>query len=131
MKKDIVEQKAEQIGIALSKQKTGEWRVYFINFHESELENVLINSCGKGVVKGKEVKTSVLRHIIDKIASHKAVAFETMVEEVFALENEFKITYFKNNRLFDGVISFKPGTIKKGKPEFIDEIGEEAIIIKL
>ncbi|MCX2744508.1 hypothetical protein OO013_11565 [Mangrovivirga sp. M17] len=131
MKKDILERKAEKIGVALSKQRTGEWQAYFINFHDACLKNVLINSCGMGEIEGKEVKTSVLRHIIDSVGPGKAVAFESMVEEVFKLDNEFKITYFKENQLYDGVITFKSGSINKDDTEYIEEIGEEVVISKL
>ncbi|QCK13355.1 hypothetical protein [Mangrovivirga cuniculi] len=131
MKKDILERKAEKIGVALSKQKTGDWTVYFINFHDTSLKNVLINSCGTGEIEGKEVKTSVLRHIIDSVGPNKAVAFESMVEEVFKLDNEFKITYFKDNQLYDGVITFESGSIKKDNTEFVAEIGQDVVLSRL
>jgi len=64
MKKDIVQQKVEDLAIAVIPQDGGLWDVYIINFKKDPINDVMINSKGYGMINHEEVKTTVFRHSI-------------------------------------------------------------------
>lgn len=104
MKKDIDFPQVAGVKIAIAKSinKLGEseWGVYIINKNLIELENVMIVS--KGYEKGGEGrKTSTLRHMIEKLEGESMAKVESIDPAVFSFHNEFWVSYYILNELFD------------------------------
>ncbi len=102
MKKDIEIAKVENLHLAIIQEynttfKTNDYYIYLINEKEVDLEMVLI------VSKGFDEKkiTSKMHHKIDKLPAHSAAKVELIQEDVLQLNNEFKITFFENNKMFE------------------------------
>lgn len=104
MKKDIDFPQVTGVKIAIAKNINdlgeSQWAVYIINKNLIELENVMVVS--KGYEKGADGrKTSTLRHMIKKIESQSMAKIESIDPAVFALYNEFWVSYYILNELFD------------------------------
>ena len=71
MKEDINFDPVEGVTIAISPEinelAATIWNVYLINQNNVYLDNVLISSKGYGEHEGQEIKTSVLRHMLEQV----------------------------------------------------------------
>ena len=111
MKKDIdfPEVAGVKIAIAKSVNELGEsdWGVYIINTNLIELENVMIVSKGYEQ-KADGRKTSTLRHMIEKLEANSFAKVESIDPSVFSFTNEFWVSYFIINELFDRKFLVQP-----------------------
>lgn len=105
MKKDI--QMPEVTGVKLcigkSTNESGEseWHVYLINKNLIELTNVMIVSKGYESNNKDARQTSKLRHMIENVEAQSAAKVEAISPEVFSFFNEFWVSYYIINELFD------------------------------
>jgi hypothetical protein len=117
MKKDLPENLVEDISIAVVlESETPEskvWNVYLVNLKDIAIETVLITSKGYGLKNGESVKTSTLRHKIEKIETKSFVKIEAIDEEVFGLNNEFWLSYYIGREIFDKKFIFLPESISE------------------
>ncbi len=115
MKKDLPLNIVENISIAVVLEsetpESKNWSVYLINEKNIPLHNVLVSSKGFGIKDGKEVKTSVLRHFIGEVKPSSFVSIEAITEEVFGLTNEYWLSYYIDNTIFDKKYIFLPESI--------------------
>ena len=114
MRKDIDFPKVENVHIVVVREKhleynTMDWNAYIINNQDVDLDTVLIAS--KGYSKDK--MTPVMRHSIKKLPARSFAKIEFMQEDVLKLNNEFKLTYFISNELFDKTYTFRQNTINE------------------
>lgn len=114
MKKDIQIPKVEGVYVAVVNEyntiyKTDDWNAYIINNKNVDLEVVLIVTSGYS----KEKTTSVFRKKLDVLPKKSFAKIELMPEELFALNNEFKVTFFEGNKMFEKrICSEKTPSIK-------------------
>ena len=111
MKKDIdfPEVTGVKIAIAKSVNELGEsnWGVYIINSNLIELENVMIVSKGyEDRADGR--KTSTLRHMIERLGASSYAKVESIDPAVFSFHNEFWVSYYIINQLFDKKFLVQP-----------------------
>jgi transcriptional regulator of heat shock response len=115
MKKDLPDNLVEDISIAVVlESETPEskvWNVYLINLKDTIIETVLITSKGYGLNNGEKVKTSTLRHMIEKVAAKSFAKVEAIDEEVFGLNNEYWLSYYIGKEIFDKKFIFLPESI--------------------
>lgn len=135
MKKDIEQPKVENVAIAVVKEKNEEgeyiWNVYLVNQRKETLQNVLISS--KGYVtdlKGNEIKTSVLRHAIGNVEANEYAKIEPIIEDVFALNNEYWLSFFLDDKMYDKKYIFLAETIKKENFTTIPILEKQGVMIK-
>jgi hypothetical protein len=135
MKKDINPTKVENISVAVVQEKNeineDIWNVYIINQKEVSIENVLVSS--KGYItdlKGVETKTSALRHTIGNIEANNYALIEPIMENVFALHNEYWVSFFSNNELLDKKYIFLAETIKEENFITIPILNKPGVMIK-
>lgn len=135
MKKDIDQPKVENVAVAVVKEKNEEgeyiWNVYLINQRKETLQNVLISS--KGYVtdlKGNETKTSVLRHAIGNVEANEYAKIEPIIEDVFALNNEYWLSFFIDDKMYDKKYIFLAETIKEDNFITIPIINKQGVMIK-
>ena len=131
MKKDIIIPQVKDVYLVIVLEynevfKQDDWNVYIVNDKEVAIEMVLITS--KGFDETRE--TAQMRHKIDILPAKSAVKFELMVSEVLVLNNEFKLTFFENNKLFDKVFLMQKKSIKKSALRMVKALGKKGIVIK-
>ncbi len=131
MKKDIDFPKVEGVQMAISRQKNEvsneyEFHVYLINENDFTLENVLVNSSGYS--KKKEQKTSVLRHYLDSVAPNSVAKIELINPELFALVNQFWVSYYRGREVYDKKFVFVPDSITDENFRYIDLLNMEGVL---
>lgn len=131
MKKDIKIPEVENVYLAIVHDyneifKTNDWNVYLINDKDIAIEMVLIISKGYDDKR----KTAQMRHKVDLLPAKSAIKIEFMQDEVLVLNNEFKITFFANNILFDKIFLIKKNSIKTNVQRMIKSLNKRGVIIK-
>lgn len=131
MKKDIHIPKVENVYLAVVNEyndiyKTQEWNAYIINDKQVDLEMVLILS--KGYSETKE--TSTMRHKLDKLPAKSFAKIELMQEDILQLNNEFKVTFFENNKLLDSTYLFRKNTINIKALQTVPLIEKKGVWVK-
>lgn len=129
MKKDIQIPEVSGVEVAIVFErndiyKTDDWNVYIINNKNVDLELVVIVSKGYNDQK----TTSILRKKLDVLPANSFAKIELIQPELFALTNEFQVTFFENNRLFDKAFTFKKGVIKEGALRMIPSLNKRGVI---
>ncbi|WP_347923448.1 hypothetical protein [Pontimicrobium sp. SW4] len=114
MKKDIQIPEVSNVYVAVVNEyndvyKTHDWNAYIINDKDVALEMVLIVTRGYSETK----TTSTMRHKLEKLPAKSYAKIELMQEDILALNNEFKVTFFENNKMFDKTYVFRKNTINK------------------
>ncbi len=131
MKKDIIIPKIENVYVAVINEyndiyKTNDWNAYIINDKISDLEMVLIVTTGFT----KEKITSTMRHKLEKLPAKSYAKIELMQEDVLQLNNEFKVTFFENNKLFDKTYLFRKNTINLKALQSIPLMDKKGVLVK-
>lgn len=131
MLKDIVDKPSEGITLAavyeLSAEKEMVWNVYLLNYKEESIEGVLVVSKGYGNPDETTVETSVLRHFVKEIPAFSFARIEPLQEDLFALNNEYFVTYYLGNTLYEKKFVFAPYTISAKNTQHITFIGQLGI----
>jgi len=131
MKKDINIPEVENLSLAISQEynvafKANDHYAYLINNKEVDLELVLIVTQG---IDG-ERSTSTMRHKIERLPANSFAKVELMQEEILALNNHFKVTFFENNRMFEKEFILKKNSLKDGALRHIDILNKKGIVLK-
>lgn len=125
MKKDIDFSPVTGVELVITRSENeGEtqWDVYLINKNLIELETVMITSKGYGKIAGKEKETSVLRHMIEKIEEQSYARIEPIQPELFQLNNEYWVSYYILDQIFDKKFVFVPDSIQNDNLQYIPEL---------
>jgi hypothetical protein len=134
MLKDIPELKVEDVSIAIIKDEdevAGEvWDVYLINQRKEKITGVLVTSTGYGFIGDESRKTSTLRHFFEEVDSNSFIKIETMVEDVFDVNNEFWLRYFLGNNMYDKKFIFVAGSIKEENFTKVPLVHKSGVLIK-
>ena len=134
MKEDIIIPKVENIALATVKEennlKESEWSVYVINLKNQEIEGVLVTSKGYGKKEGEKVKTSILRHFLDKIGANSFKKIEPIQEELFGLSNEYWLSFYHNSVLYDKKYVFLAESVQNNHLINVPVINKPGVMIK-
>ena len=131
MKKDIQIPKVEDVYIAVVHEyndiyKTQDWNAYIINTKDVDLEVVLIVTSGYS----EDKMTSIFRKKIDILPKKSYAKIEMMQEDLFALNNEFKVTFFEGNAMFEKTYLFLKNTINENALQIIPMMQAKGILVK-
>lgn len=131
MKKDIDIPKVEGVSIAVVQEyneiyKTDDWNAYIINEKDVDLEMILIVTRGYDA----ERETSLMRHKLDKLPAKSYAKAEWLQEDVFALNNEFSVTFFEGGKMYDKKYLFRKNTINKNAFQEIPLMNTKGILVK-
>ncbi|ULC59580.1 hypothetical protein MBM09_01060 [Flaviramulus sp. BrNp1-15] len=131
MKKDIDIPKVEDVYIAVVNEyndvyKTQDWNAYIINNKDVDLEMVLIVTSGYS----KEKTTSVFRKKLDSLPKKSYAKIELIQEELFALNNTFKVSFFEGNQMFDKTYLFRKNTINFKALQAIPLMKVKGVLVK-
>ncbi|MAP01742.1 MAG: hypothetical protein CMD01_02850 [Flavobacteriales bacterium] len=133
MKKDIPIPKVKDIGVAVVKEKIKAevvWRVYLINYNSFLLKNVLISSRGYGNINDQKKKTSSFSHFLGDVDKRSFKPFELINEAVFGLSNEFLVTYYIDEVIYDKKYIFLPDSIQEKHFTTIPLLKKKGVLIK-
>ena len=134
MKKDITAPSVENVAVAIVKEMNDlndlEWNVYLLNLKDEKIEKVLVSSHGYGSVNEEMVKTSTLRLFLDDIEPNAFVKFEPIMESLFGINNEYWVSFFVDNVMYDKKYVFLPETIKEENFILIPHINKPGVMIK-
>ena len=135
MKKDLNPPVVKDLAVAVVKDKNDVqediWNVYIINYQKETIDEVLVTSKGYLTdVKGVETKTSVLRHAVGSLAPNDFSIIEPIMENVFPLNNEYWVSYFKDGRIYDKKYIFLAETIKDENLINIPVLNKQGVMIK-
>ena len=131
MKDDIIIPQVKDVYVDVVSEynsiyKTRDWNAYIINDKDVDLEMILIVS--KGYAQNKE--TSLMRNKLKKLPKKSYAKIELMQEDVLALNNEFKVTFFEDNKMLDKTYLFRKNTINKNALKPIPLMEAKGILFK-
>ncbi|MGH2665529.1 hypothetical protein [Flavobacterium sp.] len=135
MKKDITIPEVENVFLAAVKEWNDDfmdkvWNVYLINDSDFDLDSVMVVSKAFGTIDGEMKKTSLLRHAFAQIPSVSVVKVEMIETSVLELNNEFMVTYFIGNTLYDKKFIFVKGSINEQDVEEVPILFVGGVIVK-
>lgn len=133
MKKDIQIPTVENVFLAAVQEHSVEfnekvWYVYLVNDSDFNLDSVMIVSSAFGTLDGEMKKTSLLRHAFPAVPAVSVVKVELLENSVLALNNEFMLTYFIENKMYDKVFIFKSNSINENNTEEVPILFVEGVI---
>jgi hypothetical protein len=115
MIKDLPENNVTDIAVAVALEgenvQSKVFHVYLINQKDQAIENVLITSKGYGERNGEQVRTSTLRHMFPQVDANSFKQIELIDEQTFGLNNEYWVSYYIGNQIFDKKFIFLPESI--------------------
>lgn len=107
------------------------WNAYVINDKNEPIENVFVSSKGYLTdVKGEESKSSMLRHFYKVVSAKSVQKVEIVIEDVFKLNNEYFVSFYHENQLFDKKFIFLSETIKEESLSKVPVINKKGVWIK-
>ena len=132
MIKDIEIPTVANVTVAVARKKSigesDEWLVYLINKNDFPIENTLVASNGYGERNGEKQQTSILRHFLQTVNANSAALVEPIQSNVFHLNNEYWVSYYIGNKIFDKRFVFVPDTICEANLIFVKELAMEAVV---
>ncbi|UCS94158.1 hypothetical protein KZP23_03750 [Echinicola marina] len=131
MKKDIKFHPVTGVKLAIAKEEVNgqtEWGVYIINLNMIELKNLMITSKGYGTIGGEEKKTSTLRHMIEELGPQSIAKVEPIDPNLFSLNNEFWVSYYILDQIFDKKFVFVEGSMDKNNIQYIPDLDLEGVL---
>lgn len=135
MRKELEGPKVENIGVAIVEQvnelNVKIYNVYLLNLSEEIIEGIMITSKGYGenIKTGEKVKTSTLRHSLEILLPNEAAKIEPIMENVFGIANEFWVSYWSNDVMFDKKFIFVPESISPKNMKTIPVLGDKGVMI--
>ncbi|WP_034042625.1 hypothetical protein [Wocania ichthyoenteri] len=131
MKKDIQIPKVENVYIAIVNEyndiyKTQDWNAYIINDKNVDLEMVLIVTSGYS----EDKITSKFRKKLDTLPKKSYAKIELIQEDLFELNNTFKVSFFEGNAMFDKTYLFRKNTINLKALQPIPLMQAKGILVK-
>jgi hypothetical protein len=135
MKKDIIIPEVENVFVAAVQEWSDDfmekvWYAYLVNDSDFLIESVLVVSNAFGTIDGEMKKTSLLRHAFVQVPPVSVVKIEMMQKSVLVLNNEFSVSYFIGNKLYDKKFIFKANSINEEKTEEVPILFVEGIIVR-
>lgn len=135
MRADILSPLVENVKMVVVPEKNEEGAtqhyVYLLNLREDIMEGIIITSKGYGVneATGEKITTSTLRHSLEVLLPDEAAKIEPIMEDVFKLTNEFLISFWVEDTMYDKKFIFLPETINEKNYVTIPKMGGKGIVV--
>ena len=131
MKKDIVIPKVEDLAIAIVPGLEDDlWDVYLLNFKQTPITCVLINSTGYGEIEGEKVKTTTLRHFFEELPPLSCTLIEPIQDKLFSLANEYWVSFVIDELMYDKKYVFVHGSISKDHFTTVPFLDKKGVMIR-
>ncbi len=103
-----------------------QWNVCLYNDRTDIISTVLVLSRGRSENK----KTSSLRHGLGDLPPKSTAKIEFIPTEVLGFTNEYLVTFFAENKLFERKFVFKPNSISEKNAMEIPFLDREGVMAK-
>jgi uncharacterized membrane protein YhfC len=135
MKKEDLIPKVENVAMVVSKEViNGEenYYVYLVNLRDDIMEGIIVTSTGYGenLQTGEKIKTSTLRHSLEVLLPNEAAKIEPIMEEVFGLTNEFLVSFWVEDKMYDKKFIFLADSIKDENMVDVPSMGRKGVVIQ-
>jgi hypothetical protein len=135
MKKDIIIPTVENVFVAAVQEWSDDfmekvWYIYLVNDSDFNLDGVMVVSKAFGTIDGEMKKTSLLRHAFVEIPPVSVVKVEMLEKSVTTLNNEFMVTFFIGNTLYDKKFIFKANSISEKNVEEVPILFVDGVIVR-
>ena len=135
MRKDITIPEVENIFLAAVQEWSDDfmsnmWYIYLVNDSDFLMDNAIIVSKAFGTIDGEMKKTSLLRHAYVEVPAVSVAKVEMVEESVLALNNEFMLTFFIDNKLYDKKYIFTAGSIAEANFEEVPILFKDGVIVR-
>lgn len=135
MKKDIIIPEVENVFMAVVQEWSDEfmekvWYAYLVNDSDFQLDGIMVVSKAFGTIDGEMKKTSLLRHAFAEIPEVSVAKIELIEKSVLALNNEFMVTFFIGNTLYDKKFIFKANSIQESNQEEVPILFVDGVIVR-
>jgi hypothetical protein len=131
MKKDIDFEAVTDVAVAVifDDEQNG-WYAYLINLKQTYIENVFVTSTGYKHEDNKEgQKTSTFRQFLSDIAPRTAMKIEAIIPELFSFSNEYWVSFYIGEKVFDKQYVFVPGSINEAFMAEVPILGLNGVMI--
>ena len=134
MREELLGPKVEGISLALVELTIEgaepEYVVYMLSSREDIIEGIIVTSTGYGLdATGKEIRTSTLRKGIEVMLPNEAARIEPLMPDLFGLNNEFWVSFWADDVMYDKRFVFEANTIDPKKFVAIPQLKAKGIII--
>jgi hypothetical protein len=133
MKKDLQIEEVKDIAIAIVPDhlasESPEWSVYFLNLKEVAVSSVFINAEARGVVNGEEKHTAILRFFLKDVEARSYKKFELIMPDTFALNNQYWVSFYENEKIFDKKYLFAANSISQDRLVNVPLLDKPGVII--
>ena len=131
MRKDIEIPEVKGVSIAVVKEWNTEyemedWNAYIVNENDQAIDAVMVVTQGFSAEK----KTSKFRHMLGTVEANSSLKFELIQERVLSFRNEFSVTYFLDNKLFDKKFIFRKNTINERAMQDVPYLKDKGVLVK-
>jgi hypothetical protein len=135
MREELLGPKVENVGLAIL-EDLGEdnipiYNAYIFSERDDIMEGIIITSTGYGenAATGERVKTSTLRHCLEILLPGEAAKIEPIVEEVFGLTNEYWVSFWVNDVMYDKKYIFLAETIQPKNMRMLNNLNKKGLLI--
>lgn len=135
MREELKGPKVENVSVAIVEipleNNEKEYIVYLLNFRDDIMEGIIVASTGYGEnpQSGEQVQTSTLRKGIELMLPNEAARIEPIMPDLFDLTNEFWVSFWVNDVMYDKRFIFVPGSINEKEFKLIEILGYKGVVL--
>ena len=127
--------KVENVSVAIVELLVENEKVYYaylLNLRDDIMEGIIVSTTGYGenAQTGDKIRTSTLRHCIELLLPNEAAKIEPIMPEVFGLSNEYWVSFWVNDIMYDKRFVFPAESICSENMQMINTLGQKGVIIK-
>lgn len=136
MREGLLGPKVDNVAVAVveevNESKEKMLYAYLLNLRDDIMEGIIVTSAGYGEnpETGERVKTSTLRHSLEVLLPNEAAKIEPIMEDVLGLANEFWVSFWVNETMYDKKFVFLPESIDEKKMKVLPILGQKGVMIK-
>uniref|UniRef100_UPI00404A7CA7 hypothetical protein n=1 Tax=Flavobacterium sp. TaxID=239 RepID=UPI00404A7CA7 len=133
MKADIIIPKVENVHIVAIQEWSDDfqencWYAYLLNATNEPLEMAMVVSRAYGLINGEERNTMSLRHAFAKVEPQTAIRIEFLENKVLELNNEFLLSYFLGNKMYDKKFIFHANSINVNAQTDLPVLNKQGVL---
>jgi hypothetical protein len=135
MRDELKGPKVEHVAVAIvldEVEREKEFGVYLLNLRDDIMEGIIISSTGYGenAQTGEKIKTSTLRHCLEVLLPNEAAKIEPIMPDLFGLTNEYWVSFWVNDTMYDKRFIFPAESISEKKMKYLEHFKKPGVIIK-
>jgi len=136
MREGLLGPKVDNVAVAIveevNESKEKMLYAYLLNLRDDIMEGIIVTSTGYGenAETGERVRTSTLRHSLEVLLPNEAAKIEPIMEDVLGLANEFWVSFWVNETMYDKKFIFLPESIDEKKMKVLPILGQKGVMIK-